>query len=315
MSDALRLDEIEALMDQARGADEALGDTVPYDFRRPKRVAQEQIRVLHRLHENLVRKLEFSFGTKLRQIANVRLVSVLQLTCEEFLDSLASPTCFSLLNIEGAKSPIAVELSLDLVLAMMDRLLGGPGKPPATMRELTELERTLLRAMLDTVITDYEDVWRPVSELKLAHAGFESNPNQAQFVGPNELVVVVVMKLTFGEVEGTLHIGFPFAGLKPLLGTLSPKNWIADKDEHATKDTWKAIRRHVGLADVRLCAEIRGAKIRVADLLQVQEGDVLPIGVAVEKDVALVVNGVVKFHARPVSRGGHKAVRLTNRSG
>ncbi len=311
MSDALRLEEIEALMSAAVPDGDTAREVAPYNFKRPRRVAQEQIRTLSGLHENLVRRLEYSFGTLLRQIVDVSLVSVIQLTYEEFLGSLANPTCFALLGIKETTSKVAIEMGLDLTSAMIDRLLGGKGTASGGARELTELEWSIVQRVHSTIVEDYQEAWQPIKRLEFVQLEHESNPHQAQFLGPNEPVIIIVINLKMGDVAGILHICFPFGSLKPLLHTLKPKTWLEAEELGASEDEATWMRRHIGRANVRVSANIVGSKISVRNLLALRPGDVLRLGVSVDQEVNVSVNGLAKFGARAVSRSGKKAIRLT----
>src|ERR1700704_1055189 len=64
-----------------------------YDFRRPDRIAKDQLRAIHLLHENFARSLASSLSAYLRAYVAVSLVSVEQLAFMEFTQTLSSPTC------------------------------------------------------------------------------------------------------------------------------------------------------------------------------------------------------------------------------
>src|SRR5271155_1187261 len=64
----------------------------PYDFRRPDRIAKDQLRAIHLLHENFARALGSSLSAYLRAYVVVNLVSVEQLSFMEFTECLTSPT-------------------------------------------------------------------------------------------------------------------------------------------------------------------------------------------------------------------------------
>src|SRR5437763_16809789 len=65
----------------------------PYDFRRPDRIAKDQLRAIHLLHENFARSLGSSLSAYLRAYVVVNLVSVEQLSFTEFSQCLPAPTC------------------------------------------------------------------------------------------------------------------------------------------------------------------------------------------------------------------------------
>jgi flagellar motor switch protein FliM len=315
MSDALTPADIEALMDTVSGglAGEGSMDesVIAYSFKRPNRVSQEQIRSLHSLHESLARNLEFSFSTLLRQITDISIVSVMQLTYEEFLQSLPSPACLCLFADKELKSNIALEVGLDTVFPMIDRLLGGKGGKATIRRELTELEWTILRPVVDAFLDEYSKMWRPVRDLSFKVRANESNPHQVQLVGPNEVVVLIVMKIEVGELNGMMTVCFPFVALEPLVQRLNLRNWLATDLREARDEGASPMRMHLGRFPMRIGAYLGGTRIPMRSLIGLKAGDVLRLDVSLDDEIAVVVNGVRKLAGRPVSHAGTKAVRIT----
>src|SRR6266702_7951487 len=72
----------------------------PYDFRRPDRIAKDQLRAIHLLHENFARSLASSLSAYLRAYVMVNLVSVEQLSFMEFTQCLPSPTILIALGMK-----------------------------------------------------------------------------------------------------------------------------------------------------------------------------------------------------------------------
>src|SRR6266850_6899279 len=71
-----------------------------YDFRRPDRIAKDQLRAIHLLHENFARSLASSLSAYLRAYVIVNLVSVEQISFREFTQCLPSPTCMASLAMK-----------------------------------------------------------------------------------------------------------------------------------------------------------------------------------------------------------------------
>src|ERR1700689_4721987 len=87
------------LRDTAVDEDPALR-AEPYDFRRPDRIAKDQLRAIHMLHENFARSLASSLSAYLRAYVAVNLVSVEQLSFMEFTQCLPSPTSLMALGMQ-----------------------------------------------------------------------------------------------------------------------------------------------------------------------------------------------------------------------
>ena len=118
---------------------------VPFDFRRPDRIAKSQLRAIHQLHDNFVRNLVSSLSAYLRSYLIINLVSVEQLSYSEFLECLPSPTCIASLGLKPYDGNAVLELNSSLIFPILEILLGGDGKLQfSAQREITEIEQVLL---------------------------------------------------------------------------------------------------------------------------------------------------------------------------
>src|ERR1700742_1328651 len=99
----------------------------PYDFRRPDRIAKDQLRAIHLLHENFARSLASSLSAYLRAYVAVNLVSVEQLSFMEFNQCLPSPTSMITLGMKPLEGNAVLEINPSLVFPILEMLLGGTG--------------------------------------------------------------------------------------------------------------------------------------------------------------------------------------------
>src|SRR5882672_7540166 len=99
----LSQEEIDSVFRNEPGAledDDPARRAQPYDFRRPDRIAKDQLRAIHMLHENFARSLASSLSAYLRAYVTVNLVSVEQISFREFIQCLPSPTCIVSLGMK-----------------------------------------------------------------------------------------------------------------------------------------------------------------------------------------------------------------------
>jgi len=94
MGRMLSQDEIDKVFNRLKEENEELTakKAVVYDFRRPDRIAKDQLRSIHLLHDNFARNLASSLSGYLRAYVIVNLISVEQLSFAEFAQCLPSPT-------------------------------------------------------------------------------------------------------------------------------------------------------------------------------------------------------------------------------
>src|ERR1700709_745306 len=128
--------EIDAAFQSSERAADRAGSkrAVLFDFRRPDRIAKSQLRAIHVLHDNFVRNLVSSLSAYLRAYLIVNLVSVEQLSYAEFLECLPSPTCIVALGLRPYDGNAVLEMNSSLIFPILEILLGGNGKPSATIQ-------------------------------------------------------------------------------------------------------------------------------------------------------------------------------------
>src|ERR1700730_2622198 len=110
---------------------------LPYDFRRTDRIAKDQLRAIHLLHETFARSLASSLSAYLRAYVIVNLVSVEQLSFMEFSQCLPSPTCLVTIGMKPFESNAVLEINPALVFPILEMLLGGNAK--TTMKLTREI--------------------------------------------------------------------------------------------------------------------------------------------------------------------------------
>src|SRR5271165_3464251 len=102
------------LRDSPADQDSAL-KAEPYDFRRPDRIAKDQLRAIHMLHENFARSLASSLSAYLRAYVMVNLVSVEQISFLEFTQCLPSPSCIVSMAMRPFDSNAIMEMNPSIV--------------------------------------------------------------------------------------------------------------------------------------------------------------------------------------------------------
>ena len=108
--------------------DETSGNAEVYDFRRTDRIAKDQLRTIHLLHENFARSMASSLSAYLRSYVMVNLISVEQLSFQEFTQTLPSPTSLMVLGMRPYDGSAILEINPSLVFPILEMLLGGTGK-------------------------------------------------------------------------------------------------------------------------------------------------------------------------------------------
>src|SRR5207302_6186437 len=151
----LSQDEIDKVFRNLKDQEKnAANKAVAYDFRRPDRIAKDQLRSIHLLHDNFARNLASSRSGYLRAYVSVNLVSVEQLSFAEFTQCLPSPTVMVALGMKPFDGNAVMELNPSLVFPLLEMLLGGNGKGATLSRETTEIEQSILDTLFRIILHD-----------------------------------------------------------------------------------------------------------------------------------------------------------------
>lgn len=283
----------------------------PYDFRRPDRIAKDQLRAIHLLHENFARSLASSLSAYLRAYVMVNLVSVEQLSFMEFSQCLPSPTCIIALAMRPFDGNAVLEINPALVFPILEMLLGGTGKPTGNKmtREITEIEQSILEAVYRIILHDLKDSWRQVTNISFGIDSHETEPSLLQFLAPNEAVVAISLEIRIGDSAGMMNIGIPSIIIK-MLRQKFDQGW-SNRRAAVTEDDQARVLRLIRPAQIHIDARLQGPTLRVEDLLALEEGDVLAFDYSVTKPINLLVNGKLKYLGQVVTAGKKRALQLT----
>ncbi|PQO26861.1 flagellar motor switch protein FliM [Blastopirellula marina] len=283
----------------------------PYDFKRPERVGKEQMRALQSMHEGFGRNFGAALSGLLRNIVEVKLTSVDQLTYSEFIFSLENPSCFNLLTASPLEGNLILDINPSILYPIIDRLLGG-GKEssPVSRRPLTEIELTLVSRITNLFLRELRSAWENVLELQLGVVRVESNPQLVQIVPPNEVVVLISFELTIGDVRGMMNLCIPFNSIERIGGKLTANTWFAYGTSEVSEESRRALSSQMDGASVELGVTLAETTITTEDLLDLRVGDVITTSKDSREPLKVSVNGVTKFLAYPGAFKGRKAIQV-----
>jgi flagellar motor switch protein FliM len=282
-----------------------------YDFKRPNKFSKDQIHSLQNIHENFCRALTTYFSGHLHSVVETKVLSIEQITYDEFIRSLPSPTILGIFNMSPLDGTLLLEMSPALAFTIIDRLLGGQGNGSEKNRDLTEIERTIIEHRVGQIIKLIEEAWAEVFKSKPELIALETNPQFTQIVAPNEMIVLVTLEVRVGEMMGMINICLPYLVLEPILEKLSTFFLFSTQAKVTSPEQVKVIRKKIEWAKVDMTTLLGQSEILVRDLLELAPGDVIPLMQNVQEPLSIYVGNFKKFRGVPGLHGEHLAVQLT----
>ncbi len=280
-----------------------------YDFRRPDRIAKDQLRAIQLLHENFARTLGSSLSAYLRAFLSINLLAVEQVSFVEFLRALPSPTCLVSLRMAQFDTNALLELNPTIVFPIVELLLGNTGPSVAKVnREITEIEQSILDGVVRIILRDLQDAWAEIAAITFDIESYEAEPQLLQILAPNEAVLAVSIEAKLGDLAGRINIGVPSMTVK-MLGQKFDQQWSSRKSEATEADQARALHL-IRNASVHLDTRLRGPNLTVENLLRLNVGDVLSFDYPVTKPLDVETNGRLKHRGQVVANGRKRAVIL-----
>ena len=304
--------EVETAAPEPRGLPERT-DVVHYDFRRPERVSKEQLKGLQSLFEAFARELSIMLPPFLRQIVRADLVSIDQLTYDEFILSVARPTALSIINMAPLEGNAVIELSPSIVFPVVDRILGGKGVALPKPRELTEIENRIVHRVMLMILDSLRRSWEQLIEFKLTVVHQESDPLIVQIVAGSEMVILVAYEIHIGESVGAMNMCIPLMVLNPVLDQISQQTRFMRKMPQDQMDKTRAqIERVVRKATLSIDAVLGRAALPLSEIAKLRVGDIVQLDSDMRTPFDVEVGGIPKFRAVCGRRGEQSAVQLVD---
>ena len=282
-----------------------------YDFKRPDKFSKDQLRAIQMIHEAFARQLTTVMSTLIRSMVSAEVASVDQLAYEEFVNSLVQPTVIGTLEMHPFDGNALIEINPNLVFAIIDRLLGGKGEFTGKSRELTDIEKTVTERVLMRMLELLEESWSTVVDVRFRFESMESNPFFVQICPPRDMVLLVIMKMKIGEVEGMLSLCIPYFLMEPIIDKLSSQQWFVSTSRKSDESVRENILSTLDRVKVPLALELGHTILSVADVYDLEAGDVIKLDDLVSSDIEVRVGNYVRFKAKPGTVDGKIAAEIT----
>lgn len=285
------------------------GDIRNHDFRQSGFLAPSELRRIRLRHEQFIRSLAARLAILLRLEFSLQLSKVQIVGYQKFTESLPGSTHITLFKTDPLKGVGLLVMPPRLGLTLVDRLLGGPGQPSETNRDLTEIEITLLDQVATLTLTEWCGHWPEMRELQPALLGHENNSRFLQTATPDTAMLILSMTGGVGDLTENIQLAFPYATIEPLVRLLSPS--LPGSDSAPARAATPKWNPEFDDMNVPMIAEWHGLKMSAGEITRLKPGDVITLDPTCAAQVQLRFSQVPKFLGRPGTSGGKWAVQLT----
>lgn len=284
-----------------------------YNFRRPDKFSKDNLRALRDIHREFSKAISLVLSGYLRMRVEIEIVSVDQLTYEEFVRSMPSPISVGVFEFEPLTGQVLLGISFEVVSCIVNRMLGGVGNIENQMRELTDIEKALAKKVINIIIKSLEDSWNAIIPVTGKFISLDDNYQSIQVATAGEIVALLTFEVQIsGKHFGLFSLCFPYPVLETVLGHLSTQHIFQTKGLVASNDERLKMISKINTSNVDLRVQFGQCNITLDDFLQLSEGDIIKLDNKVQDDLIVKVNGEKKFFARPGTLKDKICVKITD---
>lgn len=310
MEKTLKQDEIDALFQAARAKKTAAASdgrtrVQAYSFARAGQISNEQMRAISLLNDIFARNLTHNLGAWLRSSFQVNLVSAEQMPFNEFMLRIPELSYVCSVRLEPLRAISVMQMDLAPAPAMIDLLLGGEGAP-GELRELTDIEESILSSVAEAICRELSAAWQQVG-LSFHFEQRQMHTQIARLMPVSEKTLCLSFELRMPGASGLLNLAFPAVVSNTILHRLVG-DWTRQR-RHAP-ETRQRIFDRAAKAKVGAALQLPPTSIPAREIEALQTGSVLRLRLAAHQAAELRVAGVPLFAASPVSCGEYRGAHL-----
>jgi flagellar motor switch protein FliM len=313
MEKTLKQDEIDALFEAAR-APSAGGETatrtreriLPYKFSSAGQISTEQLRAISMLNDLFARNLTHNLSASLRARFQVNLVSAEQIAFNDFLLRIPEISYVASVRLEPLGALSVLQLEMSLAPPVIDLLLGGEGKE-GPLRELTDIEESILGSVVEIICRELTAAWQQV--------GMSFNLDRRQMltqvgriISVNEKTLCLSFEIRMPHSSGLLNLAFPAVVSNAILRKLTVDFGRASRHPADPRARMEETARRVRFGTA---LQLPRVAIPARTLEQLAPGSVLRFDLPAQTRPLWCAGGHVLSTAQPVREGAHRGARVT----
>lgn len=329
MAEALSQSQIDALLSSMAngGFEEEKKETTPekkyrkYDFYSPKKFTKDKLKILSNIYENYARLLNARINGLLRMNSQVEVVNVEEQRYYEFSNALRENDMLTLVDVhlpneaeEIEEIPTVVFTNAEVMLLMIDRMLGSSGEEPPNVSldyKYTDLELALYRDITSHFIRIMKDGWvNYLDDVSFEIQKVERNGNMMQTVGMDETIAIVVLDITVGKVTGQMNICIPETILSVVFNLIDNRSSNAGRKGNI-EDTAEEIMECIKSSTLEIKAELGQAQVNLNDIYNLHVGDVINLNKPKDSEIYLYIEDQPWFKGKLGVQNKNMAVKIS----
>src|SRR6201991_2371495 len=274
-------------------------------------VSYERLPMLEIVFDRLVRLMTTSLRNFTSDNVEVSLDRITSVRFGDYMNSLPLPAVISVFKAEEWENFGLATVDFNLIYSMIDVLLGGR-RGSATLRiegrPSTTIETNLVKRLVEVVLSDAEQAFRPLSPVTFSIDRLETNPRFAAISRPANAAILVRLRIDMEDRGGNIELLLPYATIEPIRNVLL-QMFMGEK--FGRDPIWEGhLATEIGQAEIAVDAVLYESKLPLRRMMNLNDGDTLILELKPDAMVAVRCGDVTLSEGRMGRVGDRVAVRV-----
>ncbi len=275
-------------------------------------VSYERLPMLEIVFDRLVRLMTTSLRNFTSDNVEVSLDRITSVRFGDYMNSIPLPAVLSVFKAEEWENFGLATVDSSLIYSIIDVLLGGRrGQTSLRIegRPYTTIETNLVKRLVEVVLADAEQAFRPLSPVTFSIDRLETNPRFAAISRPANAAILVRLRIDMEDRGGNIELLLPYATIEPIRPVLL-QMFMGEK--FGRDPIWEGhFATEVAQAEISVDAVLYEADIPLKQLMKLKVGDTLPLEMRPEALVQVRCGNVLLTEGRMGRVGDRVAIRVT----
>lgn len=286
-----------------------------YDFYSPKKFTKDKLKLLSNIHESYARLVSSRLNGLLRVTSEIEVSTVEEQRYYEFMNALGEHDILTMVNAHlpdtDENSHVLMLISTQLMLSMIDRILGGTGDgvDSGYGYSYTDLELSLYHNIMKHVTGVMKDGWRNYLDIEFDTPRVETDPSMIQSISREEIVVIIVLEVRFRDTDGQINICIPASLLSAAFQVFDKRTAEANKGNVRENET-EEIMESIKDSQLEIKAQLGEAQLLLSDIYNLHVGDVINLNKPKDSEIYLYIEDKPWFKGKLGMHNKNMAVKI-----
>ncbi len=278
-------------------------------------VSYERLPMLEIIFDRLVRLLTTSLRNFTSDNVEVTLDAITTIRFGEYMNSIPLPAMLAVFHAKEWDNFGMVTVESNLIYSIVDVLLGGRGSDAIRIegRPYTTIETNLVKRMIEVILEDTENAFRPLSPVSFKLDRLETNPRFATIARESNAAIRVELRIDMEDRGGRIEVVLPLSTLEPIRELLL-QGFMGEKfgndaiwEEHLAHEIWNT--------ELPIEAILSEMSMPLQRLMTLQVGDTVMLECAPDELISIKSGNITLGEGMMGSKNGHVAIRLDRQIG